>query len=85
MAEQAAIGRGELLSEVVATRPLEADEASPVSILLAAHEAAATMGDTESVTEVLRFGMALLAKWAEWLAMIEQHPRLELGGSDSED
>lgn len=80
MAQQAALGRGQLITEVQAVRPLREEEASPVSIVLGAYEAARQDGDAESLQEVLQVGMALLTKWATYLAVMEQHPSLSLGG-----
>lgn len=78
MAQQASLGQCTLLTEATATRPLEEHEASPVSILLATHQAVLEQGDAESVTEVLQVGLALLAKWPHYLAAMEEHPSLEL-------
>lgn len=42
-------------------------EASPVAIILGAHKAAVELGDKEAPTEVLRVGLALLARWPYFL------------------
>lgn len=78
MVQQAILGRDMLLTEATATRPLDEHEASPVSILLGAYQAAINQGDAESIMEVLQFGLALLAKWPSYLAVMEEHPSLEL-------
>ncbi len=68
---------GQLPTEMMATRPLEEHEASPVSIILGAFEAAEDKGDAEAQIEVLRLGLTLLAKWPEYLLMTPTgHPSL---------
>lgn len=65
--------------EVIAKRPLKDYEASPVSIILTAAERAASENDSESVAEVFRVGLTLLAKWHEYLLFgAEGHPEFEL-------
>lgn len=78
MAQDAAIGErpGMLLAEMVAVRPLKDYEASPVSIILAAAQLAQQNRDSESLKEILQFGMALLAKWPTYLVMTDSHPDL---------
>lgn len=71
----------QLIIELVASRELKEHEASPVSIILAAHKMALDSHDAESAEEVLRVGLALLAKWAHWLCCTaDGHPDLELAG-----
>lgn len=68
---------GQLPKEMVARRPLEEHEASPVSIVLGASEAAKDKGDAEAQIEVLRDGLTLLAKWPEYLLITTTgHPTL---------
>jgi hypothetical protein len=59
-----------LIGEVIAKRPLKEHEASPASIIINAVELAQQRGDTESIEEILRVGMALLAKWPDYLAAL---------------
>jgi hypothetical protein len=56
-----------LSTEIIAQSPLKEHEASPVAIILGAHKAALELGDKEAPTEVLRVGMALLARWPYFL------------------
>lgn len=66
-----------LLIHAQATRPLKEFEASPVSIILGAYQMAMTNKDLESANEVLRVGLALLAKWPDWLcSTADGHPEL---------
>lgn len=78
MAQDAAIGErsGMLLAEMVAVRSLKDYEASPVSIILGAVQRAQQNRDSESVKEILQFGMALLAKWPTYLVLTDSHPDL---------
>lgn len=78
MAQDAAIGErpGMLLAEMVSVRPLKHYEASPVSIILGAVSLAQQNRDSESVTEILQFGMAMLAKWPTYLVVTDSHPDL---------
>lgn len=79
LAQESALGErpGMLLAEMVATRPLNDYEASPVSIIIGAMQMAQQNRDSESCDEILRFGLALLAKWPEFLVMRQIHPDLK--------
>jgi hypothetical protein len=67
-----------LTTELVAKRPLKDHESTPVAVILAAHKAARERGDLQARGEVLGVGLALLAKWPEYLAFgTEHHPTLE--------
>lgn len=85
MAQQAVLDEGFLVTQVTAARPLREDEAVAVSIIYTAFQLAMEKGDEEAPMEVLRVGLAMLAKWAEYLAVIEIHPHLSLGGVDLDD
>lgn len=83
MAVAVAIGPDAILSVGEARRPLNAHEASPVSIILGAYEFARRHGDRESVDEVLRVGLSLLAKWPYFLlSRVDGHPDLELKATE---
>src|SRR5437016_2221607 len=66
-----------LFGDLIAKRGLVEYEAAPVAIILAAHEHALANRDTESAQEIPRVGLALLAKWSEYLIAVSAHPRLE--------
>jgi hypothetical protein len=64
----AAFSDEKLLSTgIIAQSPLKEHEASPVAIILGAHKAAVELGDKEAPAEVLRVGLALLARWPYFL------------------
>jgi hypothetical protein len=56
-----------LPTEIIAQSPLKDHEASPVAVILGAHKAAVELGDKEAPTEILRVGLALLARWPYFL------------------
>jgi hypothetical protein len=67
-----------LTTELVAQRPLKEHEETPIRVILAAHKAARERGDVQARGEVLGLGLALLAKWPEYLVFgAEHHPTLE--------
>jgi hypothetical protein len=67
-----------LTTEVVAKRPLKDHESTPVMVILTACKAARESRDMEARGEVLGVGLALLAKWPEYLAVgTGRHPTLE--------
>lgn len=71
-----------LIGEVIAKRPLREYEASPASILVNAVQLATQRGDTTAIDEILRVGLALLAKWPDYLAAsADGHPNLEFKAS----
>jgi hypothetical protein len=64
------------LAEMIAARPLKDYEAEPVRMILEALEMVKLNGDTESETEVVHVGLALLAKWPHFLTARGGHPDL---------
>jgi hypothetical protein len=71
-------GEGMLTTELVAQRPLKEHEETPVRVILAAHQAARERGDVQARGEVMGLGLALLAKWPEYLLFgTDRHPTLE--------
>jgi hypothetical protein len=72
------IGDDLLLGPMIAKRPLEAHEASPVSIILSSMQMAESKKDHASAVEVRQLGLALLAKWPAYLcARVDGHPDFE--------
>lgn len=80
MVQQAMLNEGMLVTQITAARALNDDEATAVAIIFTAFQMAMEKGDREAPAEVLRVGLALLAKWPEYLAVMDAHPRLSLGG-----
>jgi hypothetical protein len=75
-----ALGQDQLVSGVVANRPLRDYEAAPVAIILDAAQTAIVNNDADGIKEVLQVGMSLLAKWADYLnlALDEGHPHFNM-------
>lgn len=65
-----------LVAAAIARRELREHEASPVSIVYGAAQAAISNGDPEAFAEVMQVGLSLLAKWPDYLVMLERHPDL---------
>jgi hypothetical protein len=61
--QNAIIGQSLLLAEVVATRPLEPHEHTPVTTIGTAAHLAAQKKDVQSLVEVAHWGSALIARW----------------------
>jgi hypothetical protein len=76
-------GNPPLLVEVIPQRELRDYEAAPVAILRGAYEAAKSRKDRESMDEIMTFGLALLAKWPDYLVTVGEHPTLERAHDDS--
>lgn len=88
MVQDAAIGRsldeGALYLEVIASRPLRKHEASPFAIITTAYERAMANRDHRAAREVVEFGGALPAKWADYPVALDQHPTLERRSAGSD-
>jgi hypothetical protein len=69
-------GADALLLEMIASRPLVAHEAGPATIIDAAVQVALEQRDAKGALEATILGVALLAKWPDYLAAIDQHPTL---------
>ncbi len=67
---------GPLLAEVIAAAPLRVHEAAPAAIINSAVTVALDRGDIEGAREASILGVALLAKWPEYLIAVGQHPTL---------
>lgn len=79
------VGDPGLLSGAIGRRPLNDYEAAPVAIILGAFQLARSNQDVESAIEVLQVGMALLAKWPEYLDGVADggHPALMFRPSEA--
>lgn len=69
---------GLLGAEIIAAGKLQEDEASPVSIILTALDAARSNRDHIAADEVVKKGLWLLAKWDRYLAWTDDHPDLTM-------
>ncbi len=74
----AARGDSGMLTEALASREMYPDEREAVNAVAESFLYAAKTGDFDSVMRVAAFALPLLAKWTEYLAVTEQHPRLAL-------
>jgi len=66
-----------------ASRPLKDHESTPISIVLAAVEAAAADGDPALVRETIKQGLVFLARWPSYLAGTAGHPELALDSNSA--
>ena len=53
------------------------EEGAAVNAVFSAPSGAVRNGSGQAIMEVTAFGPPLIAKWAEYLVVLEQHPRLD--------
>jgi hypothetical protein len=66
-----------MVLEAIALRPLRLHEATPVAILNVAFNEAVKRRDRKAIEEIAMFGLALLAKWPDYLVALDMHPDFE--------
>ncbi|MEX2651269.1 MAG: hypothetical protein WD473_02330 [Acidimicrobiia bacterium] len=83
MCQQAIMGdEAATLPELTATRKLEDHEGAAVNVVFSALLGAANSGSIDAIMGVATFGLPLIAKWAQYLVVIEQHPDLDFSRDD---